>query len=93
MTRTRPRPLPFVFSSWTGLPSTTPQSARGCSRNRGPCHTFTVSSPAIPGQITFRPPEYPAIRCGSISPVVIFNSARVYRLSIHIGTPLSVVPR
>ncbi len=45
-----------VFSSWTGLPSTLPQSAFGCSRNFGPCHTFTVSSAAMPGQISFRPP-------------------------------------
>ena len=46
-----------VFSSWTGFPSRNPQSAFGCSRNFGPCQTFTVSSAAIPGQISFRPPE------------------------------------
>ena len=45
-----------VFSSWTGLPSTTPQSALGCSRNFGPCQTFTVSNPATPGQMSLRPP-------------------------------------
>ena len=82
-----------VFSSWTGFPSRNPQSALGCSRKSGPCQIFTVSSPAMPGQITFRPPLYPAIRCGSISPVVTLSSARVYRLSIQIGTPFSVVPR
>ena len=46
-----------VFSSWTGLPSRMPQSAFGCSRNAGPCQSFTVSSAAMPGQISLRPPE------------------------------------
>ena len=46
-----------VFSSWTGLPSRMPQSAFGCSRNSGPCQTLTVSSAAMPGQISLRPPE------------------------------------
>ena len=44
-----------------------------------------TSSAAIPGQISLRPPENPAIKCGSISPVVIFRSARRYRRSIHAG--------
>jgi len=43
-----------------------PQSALGCSRKSGPCQTFTVSSAAMPGQISFLPPEKPAIKCGSI---------------------------
>ena len=64
-----------VFSSWTGLPSRQPLRALGCSRNRGPCQTWTVSKAAMPGQISLRPPEKPAMKCGSISPVVIFSSA------------------
>jgi len=34
-----------------------------------------VSHAASPGQISFRPPEKPAMKCGSIKPVVIFKSA------------------
>ena len=64
-----------VFSSCTGLPSRQPLRALGCSRKSGPCHTRIVSSAARPGQINFRPPEKPAMKCGSIRPVVIFNSA------------------
>ena len=47
----------------------------GVRETRGPCQTLTVSSAARPGQISFRPPEKPAMKCGSISPVVIFRSA------------------
>ena len=35
----------------------------------------TVSRAAIPGQMSLRPPEKPAIRWGSIKPTVIFKSA------------------
>ncbi len=57
-----------VFSSWTGLPARQPARALGCSRNSGPCQTLIVSRAARPGQISFRPPEKPAMKCGSIRP-------------------------
>ena len=36
---------------------------------------------AIPGMIILRPPEYPAMKCGSISPTVSLRSASQYVLS------------
>ena len=46
----------------------------GVRGNRARARPCTVSSAARPGQISFRPPEKPAMKCGSISPVVIFKS-------------------
>ena len=59
----------------------------------GPCNTRIVSIPQIPGQIAFRPPEYPAIRWGSINAVAILSSASRYTVSTYIGAPTDVLPR
>ena len=41
-----------------------------------------VSWPATPGATTFRPPDQPAMKCGSTRPVAIFRSASTKRLSM-----------
>ena len=82
-----------VFSSWTGFPSRQPARALGCSRKTGLCQALIVSIAASPGQMSFRPPEKPAMKCGSIKPMLILSSAAIQRESIHAGTPWGVVPR
>ena len=62
--------------SCTGLPSRHPFRAFGVFQKVRPMPETRrpLSKPARPGQITsFRPPEKPAMKCGSISPVVILQ--------------------
>ena len=82
-----------LFSSWTGFPFNTPERALGCSRKRGLCHSLIVSTPQIPGQISFLPPEKPAMKCGSIKPTVIFTSDSIKCLFTQMGTWRGLIPR
>ena len=58
-----------------------------------PCRLRIVSTPAQPGATALRPPEKPAIRCGSIRPVTIFRSAPSKPRSSQISVPRAVRPR
>ena len=79
-------------ASCSGLPSTMPGPMRPSSM-AGPWATRTVSTAARPGHTALRPPEYPAIRCGSIKPVMIRRSLSRKPRSIRIGMPPAVRPR
>ena len=65
-------------ASWTGLPSTTPQVARGSPIRRALWSSSTVSIPARPGATIFGPPLNPAKKWGSTNPVVIRRSASTH---------------
>ena len=80
-------------ASWSGLPSSTPVVAWGCSRIPGPWRCSIVSTPTSPGATSLRPPEYPAMKCGSINPVSTLRSHSTYLRSTWMGIPVLVVPR
>ena len=51
-----------------------------------------VSAWATPGAITLRPPDQPAMKCGSTRPVAMRRSASMKRRSSRTTVPRSVVP-
>jgi hypothetical protein len=81
-------------SSWSGLPSRTQLAALGCSMKRALWKVVMVSAWATPGAITFRPPDQPAMKCGSTRPVASFRSASTNRRSSLTRVPrVGVAPR
>ena len=66
--------------------------AFGSSMNRALWKVVMVSACAIPGAMTFLPPEYPAMKCGSTRPVAMRMSASTNRLSRRTTVPRDVVP-
>ncbi len=63
-------------SSWQGFPSRMRFWASGDSRKAGLWNFSMVRLSTRPGQIDFRPPESPAMKWLSTSPVAILRSAR-----------------
>ena len=80
-------------SSCSGLPSSTQLAARGWDMNSLLWKVVIVSAWATPGAITFRPPDQPAMKCGSTSPVAILRSASTSRRSSRTTVPRGVRPR
>jgi hypothetical protein len=74
-------------SSWSGLPSSTQLAARGCAMNAALWKVVMVSAWATPGAITLRPPDQPAMKCGSTRPVAILRSASTSRRSRRTTVP------
>ena len=79
--------------SWTGLPSTTPQRARGLPIISASCSRMMVRKPASPGATILGPPLKPAKKCGSTNPVVMRTSASTQVRFSHTGMPPSTSPR
>ena len=79
-------------ASWTGLPSTTPNVARGSPIRRASWRASTVSSPASPGATILGPPLNPAKKCGSTNPVVRRTSASTHSRFSRTGTS-PTIPR
>ena len=73
-------------ASWTGLPSITPQVARGSPIRRALWSSRVVAMPASPGATILGPPLNPAKKCGSTKPVVIRRSAATHSRSSRTGT-------
>src|SRR6185437_607194 len=69
-------------------------TASGSSMNRAEWKVRMVSCPATPGATTFRPPDQPAMKCGSTRPVAMRRSAWANSRLIDTGTPrIGVRPR
>ena len=79
-------------SSCSGLPSSTQLVQLGCSMKRALWKVVMVSACATPGAITFRPPDQPAMKCGSTRPVAMRRSASTKRRSSRTTVPRRVVP-
>ena len=79
-------------SSCSGLPSSTQLVQFGCSMKRALWKVVMVSAWAMPGAITLRPPDQPAMKCGSTSPVAMRRSASIRRRSSRTTVPRRVVP-
>ena len=67
--------------------------ALGSLMYSGLCRRLIVLSPARPIEISLRPPEKPAIRCGSMNPKVMCRSAPTKRSSTKACVPPDVSPR
>ena len=62
------------------------------ARVTGPWNSRTLSTSSRPGQMLFRPPETPAMRCGSTRPVSMRKSASTYSRFIETSTPRAERP-
>ena len=81
-------------SSCSGLPIRLHWTASGSSMKRAEWKVRMVVWWATPGATTLRPPDQPAMKCGSTSPVAMRSSASTKRRSMRIGVPrVSVRPR
>ncbi len=79
-------------SSCSGLPSRMQLAARGWAMKVELWKVVMVSACAMPGAITFRPPDQPAMKCGSTRPVAILSSASTRRRSRRTTVPRAVRP-
>ena len=79
-------------SRCSGLSGKDPSVALGSRMYSGLWSRLIVLSPARPIEISLRPPEKPAIRCGSMNPNVIRRSAATKRSSTKACVPPDVSP-